>query len=148
LARNRIGTGNMQHLEDVATIPVEDKTILREVRAIIARLVPAVTLYLYGSGARGCGLQKLRRCVSPNERTASASWSNDVRRYPTDAPCRSGERRLVTVFFMRRLVGLHQCGRHEKDGGIRRTGRAQQKPPSSEEPRGRFTLPLTSRQEG
>jgi len=43
----------MQHLEDVATIPAEDKTILREVRAIIARLVPAATLYLYGSGARG-----------------------------------------------------------------------------------------------
>ena len=53
LTRNRIGTGSMQHLEDVATISAEDKTILREVRAIIARLVPAATLYLYGSGARG-----------------------------------------------------------------------------------------------
>jgi hypothetical protein len=26
----RIGTGSMQHLEDVTTIPAEDKTILRE----------------------------------------------------------------------------------------------------------------------
>jgi predicted nucleotidyltransferase len=43
----------MQHLEDVATIPAEDKTILREARAMITRLVPEATVYLYGSGARG-----------------------------------------------------------------------------------------------
>jgi predicted nucleotidyltransferase len=43
----------MKHLEDVATIPVEDKTILREARAVIARLLPDATVYLYGSGARG-----------------------------------------------------------------------------------------------
>ena len=43
----------MRYLEDVVTIPVADKTILREARAIIARLLPEATLYLYGSGARG-----------------------------------------------------------------------------------------------
>jgi uncharacterized protein len=42
----------MQH-EDVATIPVVDKTILREARASIARMLPEATVYLYGSGARG-----------------------------------------------------------------------------------------------
>jgi len=50
---NRVGVGSMKHLEDVATIPVEDKTILREARAVIARLLPDATVYLYGSGARG-----------------------------------------------------------------------------------------------
>jgi predicted nucleotidyltransferase len=48
-----VEAGSMQHLDDVAIIPVGDKTILREVRAVIARLLPEATVYLYGSGARG-----------------------------------------------------------------------------------------------
>jgi predicted nucleotidyltransferase len=43
----------MQHLEDVTSIPVEDKAILREARAVIVRLLPDATVYLYGSAARG-----------------------------------------------------------------------------------------------
>ena len=48
-----MGTGSIQHLEDVATIPVEDKTLLREARAAITRLAPEASVSLYDSGARG-----------------------------------------------------------------------------------------------
>ena len=48
-----MGTGSIQHLEDVATIPVEDKTLLREARAAITRLAPEASVSLYGSIVRG-----------------------------------------------------------------------------------------------
>jgi predicted nucleotidyltransferase len=37
----------------VATIPVEDKTLLREAREAITRLAPEASVSLYGSGVRG-----------------------------------------------------------------------------------------------
>jgi len=43
----------MKRIEDVAMISPRDKDLLREIRQAIERVVPAVTIYLYGSGARG-----------------------------------------------------------------------------------------------
>jgi predicted nucleotidyltransferase len=43
----------VKRLEEVAAISSGDKTILREIRGLIAQLLPGSTVYLYGSGARG-----------------------------------------------------------------------------------------------
>jgi predicted nucleotidyltransferase len=76
----------MRSLESTPAIPPNDKLILTECRDVLRKLLPGVTVFLYGSGARGNRepdsdldlLMLTERRLSPEEQTQAANAVYDL----------------------------------------------------------------------